>query len=351
MTRDYSQNIWYNLPVCELPKLGGKMKKITGLILILFLVIWGCAPHFHLDFLGEERIEEVELVKSKAKEKILLIDVEGIISSTVSPGFLEREGDILSRVYYRLEKASKDKTVKGVILRLDTPGGEVTASDILYNEVLKFKKKTGLPVMGLMMGLAASGGYYLASGCDYIMAHPSTLTGSIGVISIFPNLKELFSKIGIKINIIKSGKMKDSGGLWRDITEEEKKVFQTIIDDYYQKFVEVVYQNRKEYLTREELEKIADGRVYTATQAYDLKLIDEIGYFDQALKKILSLTSLKEAKVIAYSYYPKKKTNIYAKGLKEHSLSKNTNSNYENLLQTLKSGFYYLWLPLLIPNQ
>lgn len=327
------------------------MKKFIGLILILFFVTWGCAPHIHLDFLGKERIEEVELVKSKAKEKILLIDIEGLISSMVSPGYLEREGDILSRVYFRLEKAITDKTVKGVILRLDTPGGEVTASDILYNELLKFKERTGLPVVGLMMGLAASGGYYLASACDHIIAHPSTLTGSIGVISIFPSLEELLSKVGIKVNVIKSGKMKDSGGFWKDITDEEKKVFQTIIDDYYQKFVEVVYNNRKEYLSREELENIADGRVYTAAQAYDLKLIDEIGYFDQALNKILSLAALKEAKVVAYTYYPQKKTNIYAQGLKENYFLKNASLNHEYLLQTLKSGFYYLWLPQLTSNQ
>jgi len=326
------------------------MKKSIGLILIISFFA-GCAPQFHLDFLGKERIEEVVLIKNRAKEKILLLDVEGIISSMASPGFFEREGDILSRIYYRLEKAAMDKTVKGVILRLDTPGGEVTASDILYNEVLKFKAKTGLPVVGFMMGVAASGGYYVASACDYIMAHPSTLTGSIGVISIFPNLQELFSKIGVKVNVIKSGQMKDSGGFWKDVTEEERKIFQTIIEDYYQKFVEVVHQNRKEYLSREELVEIADGRVYTGTQAHELKLIDEIGYFDQALKKILSLASLREAKVIAYTYYPKQKTNIYAKGSKEPSLSKNTNLNYESLLQTLKSGFYYLWLPQLTSNQ
>lgn len=350
MTRDNSQNIWYNPSEFKSLKSGGKMKKSIGLILIISFFT-GCAAHFHLDFLGKERIEEVELVKSKAKEKILLVDIEGIISSLASPGFFEREGDILSRIYYRLEKAAQDKTVKGVILRLDTPGGEVTASDILYNEVLKFKEKTGLPVVGLMMGVAASGGYYVASACDYIIAHPSTLTGSIGVISVFPNLQELFSKVGIKVNVIKSGQMKDSGGFWRDVTEEEKKVFQTIIDDYYQKFLEAVHQSRKDYLSREELARIADGRVYTSSQAFDLKLIDEIGYFDQALKKILSLAALKEAKVIAYTYYPQQKTNIYAHGLREPFLSKKTNIDYENLLQILESGFYYLWLPQLNSNQ
>jgi len=319
------------------------MKKNLVLTISISLLLTGCAPHIHLDFLGKEKVQEVVLVKSRAKEKILILDVSGLIITSLNPGLFEREGDILSRVYYRLEKAFEDKRVKAVILRLDTPGGEVTASDILYNEILKFKEKTDIPVVGLMMGLATSGGYYVASACDYIIAHPSTITGSIGVISIFPNLQELFAKIGIKVKVIKSGKMKDSGSIFRDLTEEEKKIFQGVIDELYQKFLDVVYQKRKDSLSLRELKKIADGRVYTSRQAYDLKLIDEIGYFDSALKKALSLTSLKEAKVIAYTYYPKKRTNIYASKLEKPSLFER--KSFEDMLRSLKSGFYYLCLP------
>ncbi|MDH5706179.1 MAG: signal peptide peptidase SppA, partial [Candidatus Aminicenantes bacterium] len=291
------------------------MKKNLGLIILLTFLISGCAPHFHLDFMGKERLEEVVLIKSPAKEKVLILDVSGIISSTVNPGLFARESDILSKVYYRLEKAAEDKKVKAVILRLDTPGGEATASDILYNEILKFKQKNKTPVVGLMMGVAASGGYYIASACDYVVAHPSTVTGSIGVISIFPNLEELFLKIGIKMNIIKSGEMKDSGSAFRDMTEDEKKIFQAVIDEFYQRFLEVVHQRRKGSLSLEEIKKLADGRIYTAGQALELKLIDEVGYFDSALQKSLSLASLKEANVIAYTYYPARKTNIYATNL------------------------------------
>lgn len=319
------------------------MKKNLVLIISISLLLSGCAPHIHLDFLGKEKVQEVVLIKSRAKEKILILDVSGLIITSLNPGLFEREGDILSRVYYRLEKAFEDKRVKAVILRLDTPGGEVTASDIVYNEILKFKEKTDIPVVGLMMGLATSGGYYVASACDYIIAHPSTITGSIGVISIFPNLQELFAKIGIKVNVIKSGKMKDSGSVFRDLTEEEKKIFQGVIDELYQKFLDVVYQKRKDSLSLRELKKIADGRIYTARQAYDLKLIDEIGYFDSALKKALSLASLKEAKVVAYTYYPKKRTNIYATKLEKPSLFER--KSFEDMLRSLKSGFYYLWLP------
>jgi len=309
----------------------------------LIIIIAGCSPHFHLDFLGKEQIQEVVLIKSRAKEKILILDISGIIGLSFSPGIFEREASLLSRIYYRLEKASEDKMVKGVILRLDTPGGGVTASDILYNEIAKFKEKTGIPVLALMMGVAASGGYYVASACDQIIAHPSTITGSIGVISIFPNLEELFEKIGIKVNIIKSGTMKDSGSSFRDLTEDERQVFQGVVDEFYQKFLEAIYKKRKNSISLQELRKIADGRIYTATQAYELKLIDEIGYFDTALDKTLSMAGLRESQVITYTYFPNTKTNIYATSLKKQSLFEE--KNIKEIFQSLKSGFYYLWLP------
>lgn len=319
------------------------MRKCLVFIASIILLLSGCAPHLHLDFLGKEDMQEVVLVKSKADEKILVLDVSGLISSSLKPGLFSREGDIISRVYFRLAKASEDQRIKAVILRLDTPGGEATASDIIYNEILKFKEETGIPVVGLMMGLAASGGYYIASACDFIIAHPSTITGSIGVISIFPNVQELFKKIGIKVNIIKSGEMKDAGSTFRDLTEEERKIFQGIIDEFYEKFLDVIYQKRKKSLSREELKKLADGRIYTARQALELKLIDEIGYLDSALKKALALASLKEAKVIAYTYYPKTKTNIYATNLEKPTPFEDR--FFKDMLHSLKSGFYYLWLP------
>ena len=321
------------------------MKKTGAYIFGLFLLSLSWACHVQLDFMGAEDIQEVVLLPSKAKEKVLVIDIEGTIGTGGQNSLFNKEGDLLSRVYYRLEQAARDKLVRGIILRLDTPGGDVTASDIIYNEVLKFKKKTGLPVVGLMMGVAASGGYYVASACDYIVAHPSTITGSIGVISYFPSLGELFAKVGLRTQIIKSGEMKDAGSPFRDMNQDEQKVFQGIIDELYERFLGVIYEKRKGALSLEELRKIADGRVYTAPQALKLKLIDEVGYFDAALAKILSLASLKEARVVAYTYYPARKTNLYAAELTRPTLFEG--KSIEDLLPTLKSGFYYLWLPQL----
>jgi protease-4 len=319
------------------------MKKQAFLVLTIVFLLNHCSIHF--DVLGKDKIEEVVLVQSKAKEKILIIDVSGIIGMTVKPSMLNRESDIVSRIYYRLQKATEDKWIKGIILRLDTPGGEVTASDILFNEVKNFREKTGIPVVSLMMGVAASGGYYIAAASDHIIAHPSTITGSIGVISIFPNLEELFAKIGIEVNVIKSGEMKDSGSVFRDMTDGDKAVFQEVVNEMYQKFLDVVVLGRDGALSLEELKPIADGRIYTAQQALKLKLIDEIGYFDRALAKVKSLANIADARVITFTHYPKIKTNIYAKSMDNSTLL--DTKDFKDLFQSLKSGFYYLWLPQL----
>jgi len=328
------------------PEPGERRARFLGkatISLAAVLVLAACSPRFQLDVLGEEKIQEVMLVPSAAREKIVVIDVEGTISAVEDRGLFAREGDILSRVYYRLQKASADPLVKAVILRLDTPGGEVTASDILYNEVLRFREKTRKPVVALMMSVCASGGYYIASACDTIIAHPSTITGSIGVISIFPNVETLFDKVGVRMNVIKSGAMKDSGSPFRAMTEDEKKEFQAIIDEYYGDFLKAVASGRKGRLTVDELRPLADGRVYTAKQALGRRLIDEIGYFETARQKALSLASISDAGVVAYTYYPSTKTNIYASSLGGTGFLES--KALENWLPLLKAGFYYLWLP------
>lgn len=320
----------------------GKQIKLMG-VLLCVVIMTGCSPHFHLDFLGSDQMAEVVLIQDSSNEKILLIDVSGIITTALNANILSREKNLLSSIRYRLEKAAEDRMIKGIILRVDTPGGEVTASDIIYNEIRLFKKKTGVPVVVLGMGIMASGGYYIASAADYIISHPTAITGSIGVISIFPNIQELFDKIGIQVNIIKSGKMKDSGSSFRDMTAEEEAVFQRVVDELYQKFMDVVFENRKELFSREQLKEIADGRIYTAGQALKLKLIDEIGYFDRAFEKTKQLAGIHRAKVVTYTYYPKSKTNIYASTSDSITLSKN--DDIQKIFPSLQAGFYYLWLP------
>ncbi len=318
-------------------------KRAVLLVSAVAAALAACSPQIRLDLLGEDKLQEVVLRPSPAGDKVLMIDIDGTISSALETGFLSREKSVVARVSERLERAAADPWVKAVILRLDTPGGEVTASDIIYNEILRFKERTGRPVIGLMMSVAASGGYYIASACDLIVAHPSTLTGSIGVISIFPSVESLMSKVGVKVNIIKSGPAKDSGSPFRDMTEDEKKMFQEIIDEYYEGFLAVVAKGRKGKIAAESLRTIADGRVYTAPQALKLGLIDGVGYFDDAFGKARDLASIERAKLVSYTYYPKTKTNIYAQQL--GGFSPLEAKVVESMLGALKSGFYYLWLP------
>ena len=318
-------------------------RTILPLIAILAAGLAACSPRINIDFLGEDKLQEVVLVPSEAKDKVLMIDIDGTISAALETSFFGREKSVVARVFERLERAAADPAVKAVILRLDTPGGEVTASDIVYHEILRFKERTGRPVVGLMMSVAASGGYYIASACDVIVAHPSSLTGSIGVISIFPSLESLMSKVGVKVNVIKSGPSKDSGSPFREMTEEDRKLFQVIIDEYYEGFLEVVARGRKGKLPAADLRTIADGRVYTAPQALKLGLIDAIGYFDDAFGKAKDLASLKSAKLVSYTYFPKTKSNIYASRLGDFSPV--DAKVLESMLAVLKTGFYYLWLP------
>jgi protease-4 len=317
------------------------MKKKWPVVIGLILAAAGCTVR--LDFLGEDRMQEVVLLKSPAKEKILVVDIDGPIDMAGRNSLLQREGDILSQVYARLQRAAEDRLVRGVILRLDTPGGDATVSDIIYHEILNFRKKTNLPVVALMMGIAASGGYYVASACDTMMAHPSSVTGSIGVISIYPDMEGLLSKVGVTMQVIKSGDLKDAGSPFRNLDEREQRLFQEIIDELYERFLSVVQESRKEALTLEEIRNLADGRVYTAAQALKLKLIDEIGYFDDALARVLTMANIPAAQVIAYSYYPKRQNNLYAAKLDNPSLFEQ--KSLADVLPTLRSGFFYLWLP------
>ena len=318
------------------------MKKLAVPALAMVLAAAGCTVN--LDLLGRPELEEVVLVKSRAREKILVVDVRGMIASADLGSPLDREGDIVSQVYTRLRKAGDDGLVRAVILKLDTPGGEVTASDILYREILRFKERTGLPVVGLMMGVAASGGYYVSAACDTVVAHPSTITGSIGVISVFPGIAGLFAKVGVEMRVIKSGSLKDAGSPFRGMSPEEQGIFEAIVNEMYEDFLKVVHGRRKEALSLDELRRLADGRVYTGLQALEHKLVDSVGYFDDALAAARRLAGLKEARVVAYPRHPRRQNNPYAVLAGEPGLFPEKTGWIEALPQ-LRAGFFYLWLP------
>ncbi len=209
-----------------------------------------------------------------------------------SIGLLRVEGVIIDVDWYieQVHAFRDNESIKGVVLRLDTPGGAIAPTQELYSELLKLKEKK--PIVTSMGTIAASGGYYLASASDWIIANPGTITGSIGVIMEFINLEELFGKIGIKSRVIKSGEHKDMGSPFRDLTEEERRLLGDMVMDTHDQFVSAVLEARP--VLSDEIRPYMDGRVMTGRQAMKLELVDEMGNLPDALVKAAELAGLPE---------------------------------------------------------
>lgn len=231
---------------------------------------------------------------SSSAAKIVVVDLHGLISGGTAGQF----GDnMVADIELQLRQAKKDPAVKAVVLRIDSPGGEVTASDEIYHFVSQFRESK--PVVVDMESVAASGGYYSAMGGSYIVANELTLTGSIGVILETFNVQGLIDKIGVRSVVIKSGKMKDMLSPFRAATPEETAYLQGLINESYDRFVGIVARERK--LDVNLLRNgIADGRVLSGRQAKAAGLIDETGYFEDAVKKARELGKVSDAKVVSY---------------------------------------------------
>ncbi|BDA78071.1 serine protease [Leptospira kobayashii] len=224
---------------------------------------------------------EEKQISGSDKDKILIIPVEGVISDESRESSLFGSGteSMVARIKESLKFAEKDPNIQGVILKINSPGGTVTASDIIYQEIQKFKAKKGIPVFSAFMDTAASGAYYIAMSTDSIGAHPTTVTGSIGVIMQGINVKEGLDKIGVKDQSITSGSNKAMGSPLIEQSPEQKKILQSIVDGLYDRFFQIVKRGRPN-VSEARLREICDGRIFTAEQAKKEGLVDFIGYFD-----------------------------------------------------------------------
>jgi protease-4 len=212
-------------------------------------------------------------------EAVGIVRVEGAIMAGRTSPFGTATAAYSEQVVEHLRKAGQDAMVRAIVLRVDSPGGSVVASDEIYHELLALKAKK--PVVVSMGEMAASGGYYIACAADKIVANPATLTGSIGVITMVPNVEELMSKIGVEMVVIKSGALKDELSPYREMTKEERELWQQIINETYEQFVGIVAQGRG--MDVEEVRELAEGQVYTGRQARELGLVDELGNLPQAI--------------------------------------------------------------------
>jgi len=317
----------------------------VSIALVVALVVGLCGCYVKFPTFGERiRLSEQVLEKAKGtKDKILLIPLSGIISSSSSRGAFSSQDNLVEVLGMQLDKAKKDKHIKGLILTVNSPGGAVTASEIIYHKIAKFKKEKGVPVVVLMGDVAASGGYYISMAGDKIIAHPTTITGSIGVISMFFNLQGLFGKIGVDVVTLKTGAMKDVGSFARPMEPEEKAYIMVILEQMYGVFLDRVLSNRTE-LTREELLKLADGRVFTASQALEAKLIDQIGYFEDAVSAVKEKGNFSEASVVAYEWPWNHKYDVYSAAAPGRPIDINLLKLDLGTLDSIgRPGFYYIW--------
>ncbi|HHT9121210.1 MAG TPA: signal peptide peptidase SppA [Candidatus Hypogeohydataceae bacterium YC41] len=268
--------------------------------IILAALLFGGLAFMRAFSLEEEALKESyieEVIEGTGQKKIAVIPIEGIIRSGPS-SFVPDEAGLVENFKKRLENASNDAHVEAILLRIDSPGGGITASDIIYNELIKYKEEKRKKVVACMEDVAASGAYYVAVTADKIVAHPTTVTGSIGVIMPLINISELVKRYGIEDKSITSGPFKEIGNPLKPMSPEEEAVLRSIVEEMYNRFIIVVSKGRNIQL--EDVRKLADGRIYTAQQALSLGLVDQIGYLSDAIKLTKEMAGLKEAKVIRY---------------------------------------------------
>lgn len=313
------------------------MKTIIRAVFVLMLLfgLSGCFT-VNVSLTPEVRPLEEKVISGHGKDKILLMDLTGIITSEESGSVLggKKKPGMLSLVREQLDRARRDKNVKALVIRINSPGGGVTASDTLYHEIKKFRDETGVKVVAHFLDIGTSGAYYAALAADRITAQPTSITGSIGVIMLRIDATGLMQKIGVQALQISSGAEKGMGSPFRALSDEERKIFQGMIDSMYGRFVSVVSEGRK--LSPERVRQLADGRIYTSQEAKDAGLIDQIGYLDDAFSQARTLAKLKQATIVTYLRPGQYRPNVYSMNLINIDLGAAAGPGIR---------FGYLWIP------
>lgn len=247
----------------------------------LRLILWSLLAGLLVVWLATALWPDMDL---SGEDRIALIRVEGVIlDAQQTVGDLKKFGD--------------SPSVKAIVLRIDSPGGGVVPSQEIHDAVMRVRNKQNKAVVASMGTVAASGGYYIAAATDRIIANPGTLTGSIGVIMELANLEGLLKKIGVENVVVKSGRHKDIGSPFRKLSDEDRRILQSVMDDVHTQFIEAVAEGRS--LDVSDVQPLADGRIFTGRQAKDIKLVDELGDLEDAIKLAADLAGIEgEPKVV-----------------------------------------------------
>ena len=277
-------------------------------------------------------------------DKVVVIGVEGTIANAAAGGLLTPVENPVSLFVQQLQKAADDSRVKAVVLRVNSPGGTVSASDAMYQILKRFRAKTHKPVVASGQEVVASGAYYISCGADKIVAQPTTLVGSIGVIFETVNLQGTLDKLGITTLAYKSAAHKDIGSPFRPATPDEQAIFQGLIDDYYARFKQIVTDNRPIPPTAD-FTQLTDGRVFSGAAAAKLGLVDQVGLLEDAIQSAKDLAHAKDAEVVAYRRPYGYGGSIYAVDEAPPPRADALKLQLPDSATFLPAGFYYLWRP------
>jgi len=337
--------------------------------MVVGAVLSACSPvsvSFTL-FADNTRLEEatVKADKNAGEDKFILIDVRGIISDREGGELFGSGPNPVDELTAKLAKAESDTTVKGVVLRINSPGGTVSASDMMYREIRGFSERTGKPVVASLGEIAASGGYYIALSADRIVAEPTGIAGSVGVIIPTVNVSEGLNRIGIHSRSIISRPNKDIANPLEPVREEHYVILQSLVDEFYARFRSLVVQRRgpERHATETDLvpihplemsrlDELTDGRVMTGAKAAEAGLADEVGGMDTAYAAAKTLAHVKSARLVKYYHQGADTPRTAYAASKQEPPSAQAEVNLLQLrlgssgLGSQSPGAYYLWLPL-----
>ncbi len=319
-----------------------RLLPLTWLLFVALLA--GCAPSFLVTPVNNTQdIEELTVREAGLfAPKIAIVEVEGVLLNARSGGVLQPQENRVSLFTQQLDAAARDPSVKAVVLRINSPGGAVTASDIMYQQVVRFRKTTGKPVVAAAQDVCASGAYYVACGADELIVHPTSIVGSIGVIYQTFNVERTLDMVGVRAEAIKSGPRKDMASPLRPLTPGERQIIQSMIDEYFARFRTIVLAAHP-VESPEVIEQATDGRVFTGEQAVQWKLADRSGTLEDAIDRAAQLAKIDQPRVVLYRRPFGYGGSIYAASDTPPASAQSIQVNLPGIDNRLGPGFYYLW--------